>query len=190
MAVTSADIVNQALLFMGGDQPPVTGVAPAFDTSPAGQAAARLYAPCVATIARKFGWDFARSTVALTLSGNVAPLPWAYEYSYPAGVQVWQLMPSAAGQTDPNNPLPVNWVVANNVVNGAQARVIQTNLANAFAVYNGNPNENTWDSLFREAVARLLASEMAMAIAGKPDTSKEMLESAGQFEATGEERRD
>jgi hypothetical protein len=184
---TSTDIVNQALQMVGDNTPPVSGVAPNFDTSPAGVAASSLYYPCIQTVARQFGWDFARNTAPLSLSGNTAPFPWTFEYIYPANaVQIWQVMPATL--TDINDPLPVNWVVANNVVNGSQTRVIQTNQANAQIVYNNMPNENTWDSLFREAVVRLLSSELAMAIFSKPDTSQNLLQSGGAFESSGEGR--
>ena len=187
MAISSTDIANQAIQLIGDNQPPVTGVAPNFDSSPAGQALARLYTPCIQTVARQFGWDFARNTVALTLSGNAAPFPWSYEYLYPAnGVEIWQVAPPSL--TDPNNPLPVNWDVSNTVVGGAQSRVIHSNLANALAVYNNAPNESTWDSLFRETVVRLLASELAMALAGKPETSQTMMQSGAAFESLGETR--
>ncbi|MBB3453888.1 hypothetical protein FHT86_002144 [Rhizobium sp. BK313] len=184
---SSTDIVNQAIQLIGNNQTPVTGTAPNFDNSPSGKAAAALYAPCVQTVGRQFGWDFARNTVALALSGNPAPFPWAFEYVYPAnGVQIWQLLPPSLD--DPNNPLPITWVVANAVVSGAQKRVIHTDLASASAVYNNNPSENSWDALFREAVVRLLASEMAMALAGRPETSQGLLESGGAFESAGEGR--
>lgn len=187
MTVTSNDIVNQAIQFIGDDQPPVQGQSPTFDSSKAGTALQKLYAPCVATVARQFGWDFARNSVALTVSGNVAPFPWAQEYLYPGnGVEIWQLMPAAL--TDANNPLPINWSVGNAQVGGNQTKVIWSNLAAARAFYNNNPSENLWDSGFREAVVRLLASELAMALAGKPDTMQNLLESAGQFETIGEHR--
>lgn len=183
----STDIVNQAIQLIGDNQPPVTGVAPNFDSSPAGVAAAKLYAPTVQTVARQFGWDFARCTVKLMLTGNVAPFPWTFEYKYPSnGVQVWQLLPGAID--DPNNPLPLNWVVANAVVDGAQQRVIQCDRAGLYAVYNNAPSENSWDSLFREAVVRLLAADLAMALSSRPDTATAMLQSASSFEAVGETR--
>jgi hypothetical protein len=184
---TAVDIVNQALQYIGNNEPPVTGNAPNFDTSPNGQAAARLYTACVGAVMRQGDWDFARFTAALALSGNAAPFPWSYEYVYPANAaQVWQVMPTST--TDLNDPLPINWTVANNVVGGSQVRVIQTNLSPAQAVYSNMPNENTWDFLFRESVVRLLASELAMATAGKPDTSQGLLESGGAFETAGEGR--
>ncbi len=187
MPVTSNDIANQAIQLMGDNQPPVTGQAPTFDTSPAGVALSKLYSACVQTVARQFEWDMARNTVNLTLSGNPAPFPWTYEYLYPTnGVEVWQLAP--ASLSDANNPLPTNWVVANSVVTGQQQRVIQTNLQNALAIYNNNPNENTWDAGFREAVVRLLASELALALSGKPDTAQMLLTSGSAFEAIAERR--
>lgn len=184
---TSTDIANQAIQMMGGNQPPVTGFAPNFDNSTNGKALSYLYAPCVRTVARRFGWDFARNTVALAATGNTPPAGWAFEYGYPGnGVEVWQLLPATLA--DPNNPLPVNWAVANAIVATAQTRVIHTNLAGAVATYNNAPNENCWDALFQEEVVRQLASELAMATAGKPDTAQSLLETSKVFGQIGEGR--
>lgn len=184
---TPTTIVNSAILLMGGDQAPITGVAPNFDNSIAGKAAANLYGPCVATVGREFGWDFARNIVALTATGNTVPLPWTFEYLYPGnGVQVWQLLPATL--VDPNNPLPINWTIGNTLVSSVQTKVIWTNQASAQAAYNNNPLPSTWDPGFREAVVRLLASEMAMAIAGKPDSSENLLQSGASFETIAEGR--
>jgi hypothetical protein len=188
MALTSTQVVNRAIFIMGDNQQPVTGVAPNFDSSTAGVAAAQLYAGAVATVARQFEWDFTRQTLALVLSGNPAPFPWAFEYLYPAQcVEIWQVAPSALA--DANNPMPVNWNVAYNTVGGNPTKVVQTNQANALAIFNANPPEAVWDSIFTEAVVRLLASEMAMAIAGKPDFAAAALESGAAFESIGEARK-
>jgi len=185
----SAAVVNEAIMMIGGNQPLVTGAAPNFDNSATGIAASQLYAPTVATVGRQFGWDFSRNTYTLVLTGNTAPFPWTVEYSYPPmGIEVLQLMPPSL--SDPNNPLPIEWNVANNIVGASQAKVIQTNLASALALFTNQPTENVWDPLFREAVVRLLASGLAMAIEGRPETAQAMLESAGQFSAVGQTRRD
>ena len=173
-------------MLIGGNQPLVTGTAPNFDSSDAGKAASAVYADTVAAVAREFGWDFARNTVALTTTGNTAPFPWSVEYNYPNGVQVWQLAP--ASLTDANNPLPVNWAVGNAQVSGAQKKVIWSNLSGALATYNNNPAESLWDGDFVEAVVRLLASKLAMAIAGKPDTAQGLLQSGAAFETIAEGR--
>src|ERR1700678_2264414 len=107
---TSNSIANSSLQMIGDNIPPVSGNAPTFDASPAGLALQKLYAPAVATVQRQWGWDQSRNTVALTATGNVAPLGWTYEYAYPSnGIEVWQLSPPTL--SDANNPLPVNWSV-------------------------------------------------------------------------------
>jgi hypothetical protein len=185
--VTSTDIVNEALQHMGGNSQPVTGIAPNFDNSTLGKTAAKVYAPAVAAMARQFSWDFARTVAILTLSGNVAPFPWAYEYLYPAQcVQIWQLAPATLA--DPNNPLPTRWSRGVAVVTGVQSSVIWSNVQNAQAIFNGNPSESTWDTLFRQAVVRMLASIFAMADAGKVDFAQAALESSGAFETIAESR--
>lgn len=187
MAATPTDIVNQAIQLIGANQMPVTGNVPNFDTSAAGVAARYLYQAAVDTVARQFGWDFNRNTVALVLSGNTAPAPWSVEYIYPTnGVQVRQVMPITIA--DLNNPVPLDWIVANAVVNGAQSRVIQANLPDLQAVYTNRPGPDVWDASFRESVVRLLASEMAMAIGGRPDTASKTLEQYAEFEQIGEGR--
>lgn len=179
MAATSADICNEALQLMGGNQPPITGTAPTFDNSTAGKVAQQIYAPCVAAAGRQFEWDFARNTIALVATGNVPLFPWTNQYAYPPnGIEVWQLIPADA---DPFNPVPVNYIVANDVVNAQQVRVINTNLVAPLAVYNNNPGPDVWDASFRAAVVRLLASEFAIALGGKPDLMQAQQDSAGTF---------
>lgn len=186
-APTPTDIVNQAIQYIGNNQKPVTGSYPGFDNSPAGVAASNLYGPCVQTVMKQYGWDFGRTVAALTTSGNTAPLPWTYEYIYPAdGLTVLQLMPPSLA--DKNNPAPIEWTIGNVLVSAAPTKVIWSNQVTASAVYSNFPPPGVWDVGFREAVVRLLASEMAMAVAGKPDVSEKNLESAGAFEGAAEGR--
>jgi hypothetical protein len=192
MALVSTDIVNQAIFLIGDDQPPVTGVAPTFDSSVAGKAAAQLYYLCVRAVGRQFGWDFARNQFPLVATANAPPLGYAYEYSYPvfAGLvapEIYQLVPPFP-VADPNNPAPIDWTIGNTIVSGTQTKVIWSNLQNAAVICNSNPSESLWDPLFQQAVVRLLASAMAMAIAGKPDVAQGMLESGSAFENLAEAR--
>lgn len=192
MAVTSNDIANQAIQLVGANQPAVVGQWPAFQTTgPAATTGAvlnRIYGPAVATVMRQFEWDFSRNTIALVKTANT-PRLFAFEYAYPPNaIEVWALAPQT--DVDPNDPLPINYVVANDIVSGSQARVIQTDQDNAYAIYSNMPNESTWDALFRESVVRLLASELGMAIAGKPDLSESLFSSYGAVEQVGESRQD
>lgn len=187
MPVDSNSVANQAIILMGNNCPAVTGQFPNFDDSAAGTALNSLYGPCVQTVGRQHEWDMARNTIALTPSGGVVPSGWTYQFLYPTnGIEVWQLIDPA--NTDANNPLPPNWTVSNAVIAGQQQRVVNTNFASAIAVYNNNPNENTWDALFREAVVRLLASELAIAIGGRPDSAQVYLQSGAAFESIGQTR--
>jgi hypothetical protein len=185
--VTATDIVNQAIQLMGDNQQLVTGNYPSFDNSPAGVAASQLYGPCVQTVMKNFTWDFGRNNAALVVTVNVAPFPWSQEYLYPSdGLTILQVRSNTL--SDPNNPAPVEWTIGNVLVSSIPKKVIWTNLASAWAVYTNFPPPDVWDVGFREAVVRLLASELAMAIPGKPDVSEKTLESAGAFETAGEAR--
>lgn len=188
MTYTSTTVVNEAIMLMGGNQPPVTGAAPNFDSSTAGKAAALLYAPTVAAITRQSSWDFARSMTLLSATGNAPPSMFAFEYLYPANCnQVIQVTASAT--PDPNDPLPVDWTVGNAVVAGSPAKVIWTSLASAACFFSSSaPLENIWDPLFHQAVVRLLSSSMSMAVAGKPDVAMNLIEQAGKFTELGEMR--
>lgn len=187
--LTSNAVANQALQLVGDNQPPITGSYPNFDSSAAGNAMVNLYPWAVRTVGRQSSWDFSRSVAALVATANVAPLGYAFEYLYPASaVQIWQLAPLALA--DPNNPLPVDWNVGNTLVVGVQTKVIWTNLASAQAIFANMPDPSTWDPGAQEAIVRLIASELAVAIAGRLDTAQSYLESSSQIGATMAERTD
>ena len=181
MPTTSNTIANRAINLIGNNQTAITGEYPNFDGSAAGLASNTLYAGVVQTVGRTFGFDFSRNIATLALSGNpTTPVGWVYEYLYPTnGIQVRQIMPSV--QTDLNDPLPSNWSEGNILVSGLVKKVIWTNIQNALAVITNQPQEDLWDSLFAEEVVRLLASELAMAVSGKPDVAKDNLESSAAF---------
>lgn len=186
---SSIDIVNEALQLVGDNMAPVTGALPNFDSSAAGVAAKYLYTPTVQAVARRFGWDFSRNVATLELTGHTAPYPWAFEYAYPSsGIQIRQLMPQIPPFIDVNNPLPVNMEIGNSIVNNVPTKVIWCDIENAVARITNQPNENLWDPLFRDAVMRLLGSSLGMALAGRPETARDLIESYMQVEALAETR--
>lgn len=194
MPVNSNDIANQAIMMMGDNQPPVTGTAPNFDSSPAGIVLQKIYVPCIQAVQRQFSWDASRRFFPLMHTNNAAPFPYnySYEYIYPTiGLEIWQVQPQVL--TDPNDPLPYNWTVGNTIVdqNGvgpAQAKVIWTSVVDAYATYNNQPTEAVWDALFRETAVRLLASELAMAIAGRPETEQLLAQSSAMADQVARTR--
>ena len=172
MSMSSNDIANQALMLVGDNAPMVSGVAPTWDTSPAGLALAQIYVPTVQAVQREFNWDASRRWIALVATGNSPPFFAGYtgEYLYPSnGIEVWEVQERIL--VDLNDPLPTQFTGGNTLVNGVQTKVIWTSVPSPYVTYNNSPNESTWDAGFTEAVVRALASKLALAIAGRPETS-------------------
>jgi hypothetical protein len=189
MPADSNAVANQALQLIGDNQPRVTGQSPTFDNSTAGKALQSIYAPTVAAVQRQHGWDASRRIAALVASGNAGPYFAGYtgEYLYPSnGIEIWDIQPQVPA--DLNDPLPTQFTVGNTLVAGVQTKVIWTSVAAPYATYNNNPAESTWDALFLEAVVRALASKLALALAGKPETSSTMAQTGQIAGKMNEER--
>ncbi len=184
MPTTAASIVNRALE-MTASQVQVTGANPTFDGTIAGNAAGVLYTPAVNLMLRQTNPAFARRTAALALAGGTTPQPWTVEYTYPTDcLWVRQLRP-AAGSYNVLDPQPIRGAVAFDA--GLALKVIVSNTANALIVYTSNsPVESQFDDAFAEAVARRLANPLAMALAGRPDFARELLEESDRYAAMAE----
>jgi len=183
---TEADIVNQALEFMNS-QARITSLT---DGSVEALAAQVIYTPTVNLILRQSDPDFAKRTAALTAVSDAVPSPWPFGYIYPADcIRFRQLMPSAALiAADPNDPLPVNWTVAadNTTITN---KVIYGTVGSAQGVYTSSAvTENQWDASTTRAIVLALASPLAMAIAGRPDFAKSILEQAMAAEQMSESK--
>jgi hypothetical protein len=187
---TPADIVNRAIVLMGGfdNNEPLTGTpATNFNGTPLGQAAAVIFGDVVQTVGKEFGWDFARNIATLALTGNAAPLNFAFEYAYPTnGIEVRQV---TAPVNDPFNPIPSLWTIGNSTVAGIVTKVVWTSIAGALAVISGQPQVSVWDPLFVEAVVRGIASALGMGAAGRPETAQLELERSGAILAVGKTKR-
>lgn len=183
---SAVQIVNTALEQIAS-QVKITSLDPAVDSSTAAKAAAVVYEPTVYLMMRELDPFFARFTAALALSAAVTPVPpWAFEYLYPADcVRVRQVRPPSG--FDVNNPQPVRANIAFDVIATVPTKVILTNQAGALAVYTSAAvPEAQWDGVFADAVARRLANPLAMALSGRPDFGKEILEQASRVAATAE----
>ena len=183
-AVQASDIVNRALE-LGARNVQVTGVNPGFDGTPAGNAAGVLYTAAVNLVLRQLAPAFARHTLALTPTGGVISPPWTNEYAYPADcLGLRGLRPAAPAVNDPQ---PIRWQVAFSSTLTPDAKVIRCNLAGAIAMYtSAEPTEAVWDWAFAEAVAKRLASPLAMALSGRPDFARELLQEAEQAAAVAD----
>ena len=178
--LTQLAVVNEALQFVAA-QTTVTSLTD--PQQPAGIYAAVVYAPTVQLMLRELDPDFARYTATLTLSGAATPVaPWAYEYLYPADcVRLRQVAPPANGY-DPLDPQPIRANVSFDIISAVNTKVILTNQVNALAVYTSSTvTEVQWDSSFTDAVVRRLANPLAMALSGRPDFAREILEESAKM---------
>jgi hypothetical protein len=66
-------------------------------------------------------------------------------------------------------------------------QVILTNQVNALAVYTSNLiTEAQWDSVFQDAMVRRLGNVFAMALGGRPDFARTILEESAAEASMGE----
>jgi hypothetical protein len=179
-----AGVVNTALELIASQ----TTITALNDGTPQANAAQTIYAPVVQLLLREIDPDFARLTAALSLSSAGTPVPpWAFEYLYPADCLRLRQVRPAVGSYNVNDPLPVRSVVAFDIISAVNTKVILTNQASALAVYTSStPTEAQWDSVFAEAVARRLANPLAMALSGRPDFARQILEEAAAVASTAE----
>lgn len=182
----ASDLVNRALEQIAAEYS-VTGSPPTFDGSAAGLAAGALYTPGIATLLRGQDFEFARTFVTLSASGNTAPLQWSQEYLYPADcLRVRQVYPASWVALDPQ---PIRWDVGDALVSAVPTKVIWANIASAKLLYTTSAvSEAQFDALFAESFVRYLASELAMALSGRLDTGRKMLEDSGQMAQIGMDR--
>lgn len=72
----------------------------------------------------------------------------------------------------------------------SQQRVIWTSLASAEATITNQPPESTWDPEFTEGVVAYLASKLATALDGKPETAQIDMEMSQESQAMAKMRTD
>lgn len=180
---TAASIVNQALAQIGA-RDSITGTNPDFDGSPAGVAAGILYTPAINLLLRQEDYEFSRQQVPL-ISASISPnYPWSYAYLYPSDcVKIRSVVPVS---WDKNNPQPIRLSVETAIISSVETKIILTDVPSAILCYtSSNVTENEFDSIFQETLVRYLASELAMALAGRPDFSEHKLMESGNLVQIG-----
>lgn len=179
MAFSSTQAINEALQFVAA-QTQVTSIN---DGSPAADAALVLYNPTVQLLLRELDPDFAQFTAPLTLSAAPTPVPpWGFEYLYPSDCCRLRQIRPAPGDYSAFDPQPIRAQVAFDVIAATNTKVILTDQQNALAVYTtSNVTEAQWDAVFFDTFVRRLANPLAMAISGRPDFAREILEQSAMM---------
>lgn len=184
IGLTAAQVSNIALEQVGAQQT-ITSLT---DGTPLAAQISVIYAPTVQLMLREMDPDFARFTAPLVLSAAVTPVPpWAFEYLYPdTCLRLRQVRP-AVGSYDPNDPQPIRANVAFDIIASVSTKVILANQANALVVYTTSAvTEAQWDSAFADTVVRRLANPLAVALSGRPDFARTLLEQSAMMAQTAE----
>lgn len=189
------DIVNLALDAIGYPQ----AVASLYtDGTQVSRIGLRIYAQTRDELLNELDWGFARQTVVMTLLKTAPvtgygiltpwttaypPIPWIYEYAYPANCITMRSVRPAPLDVMEYDPKPNIFVIAND--QALNAKVVCTNLANAVAVYTGQVIDAAqWDdSLFVDALVQRLARKFAPALAEKRNAQQVQMAEEGQARA-------
>lgn len=174
-----ADLANNALVRMGYK----LRVGSLYDGSFASKKILDVYAQTRDELLRAFDWDFADRNVNLTLQksapagGYIPPtvwdptiypaLPWAFQYAYPGDCLKLRAVKPVPLFIPNFTPQPYTFEISNDNSLSPPQRVINCNVANAYAVYTGQITDPTnWDVGFVEEFAASLGRHLGPALVG------------------------
>jgi hypothetical protein len=150
------------------------------DESIEAQMCARYYQHCLDLMLDDYTWQFTKKIAALAeFSTNVRSTEWQYAYSLPDDCsQALRLIPS--GQTvqwNYSDLTPPRWWY-DFVVEG---NVLYCNVADAVLEYSGNAaDEADFPPMFREALRKLLAANLAVPIRDSRELESDLFKIAEQ----------
>lgn len=176
---TPADVANLVLVRLGRDE----RVGNLYDGSEQAKNFLDIYGQTRDAVMTERDWDFNERMVAATVlktapaagyfppnlwnAATNPPLPWFFEYAYPADCLKVRALRIAPIQTPNFDPKPVLFTVVNDPIpvqgqQTAPGKVILSNLADAYLVYTGRVTDPTaWKPAFIEAFIAALARRIA-----------------------------
>lgn len=185
-----ADVVNVALVRIGFKQ----RIGNLYDGSEASVQALDVYAQTRDEVLRQFDWGFAERNVGLTLlkqappggytpptywSPIYPPLPWMFEYAYPADclkVRAVKPTPIFIPEFDPQ---PYVFSVDNDSSLAPPAKVILCNVPLAILAYTGQVTDPTnWEPDFVETLSAALGRRLAAVLVGLENAKAEVPDEA------------
>jgi hypothetical protein len=190
------DVLNDCLVRIGYKR----RIGSIWEGSEAAKMALSIYSQTRDDTLMGFDWGFAEGNVAAELlksappggygglpwSSAYPPLPFLYEYAYPADCLKVRAMKPTPVFVPNFDPKPYVWSVDNDNSLTPPAKAISCNVPNAIIVYTRqvtNPQE--WESDFCDALSAALARRLAKGLA---DIDSEKLESADEQSSLGNAR--
>ena len=133
-----------------------------YEGTPHAKKALDIFSQCRDSLLCKNDWDFSQKIAALVSSGGTAPIPWSYEWTYPADcLKIRMLFPSTY-VTPYNNPTPLLYKLGDSA---AATKVIWTQVNGVTAVYTAQVTTITqWDSTFIDLLSNLIGKKLGPAL--------------------------
>lgn len=171
--MTALDICKQALAYTGTR----TTITSLSDGSAEANYCSLLYAPLRDFLLREGDYDFSmKDTAAVAASAHNSTV-WTYSYDYPdEAIRIRQLIPLGYNPLG-FAPVAVEW----NILNALGFTFIVTNREISRILYTFVPDEQWFDAIFRESLARLLSSALDFALTNRIEASDKALKEALSF---------
>lgn len=171
MVLTKLNIINQALALIGSERVQLSAID---DTGSIAEQALLHYDPAAQELTRMHSWNCCLHRVALSEgSGADAALSYAQDWGYPADAQ--RIIYLSKVDTKETVRPKIDFAVTNVVNSSATVKVIQTDITSAFAQYLAVPDEADMDMMYISCLRTLLASKLAIPVAGDVNRKFELL---------------
>jgi hypothetical protein len=171
--LSKLQIINQALSLIGSERVQLTTIT---DTGSIAEQALLHYVPAVQELTRMHAWNCCLHRVALSEgSGADAALSFAHDYGYPADAH--RIIYISKVNTKETVRPKIDFAVTNVVNSSETVKVIQTDIdaTNIYAQYLDVPDEEDMDMMYISCLRTLLASKLAVPVAGNVNRKFELL---------------
>ncbi len=171
IGLTKLSIVNQALSLIGSERVQLSAID---DTGSIAEQAILHYDPAVQELTRMHAWNCCLHRVALSEGdGADAALSFAQDWGYPAEAQ--RIIYISKVDTKETVRPKIDFAVTTAVNSTVTVKNIQTDVTAAFAQYLAVPDEGDMDMMYVSCLRTLLASKLAVPVAGDVNRKFELL---------------
>lgn len=169
--LTKLNIINQALSLIGSERVQLSAID---DTGSIAEQALLHYDPAAQELTRMHAWNCCLHRVALSEGdGADAALSFAQDWGYPTTAQ--RIIYLSKVNTKETVRPKIDFAVTTAVNGSATVKNIQTDVSAAFAQYLAVPDEADMDMMYVSCLRTLLASKLAIPVAGDVNRKFELL---------------
>ena len=171
LGLTKLNIINQALSLIGSERVQLSTID---DTGSIAEQALLHYDPAAQELTRMHAWNCCLHRVALSEGDSADPvLSFAEVWGYPTTAQ--RIIYISKVATKETVRPKIDFAITNVINSSATVKVIQTDVTAAFAQYLAVPDEADMDMMYISCLRTLLASKLAIPVAGDVNRKFELL---------------